>query len=552
MHWPREAVKAVRANPAPSSAVEQVARAMRGTASIPALVLGFLTLGCSNELSSEGHAFDAPTEAGGSGPSARASLAARIPPQAVGVASARHRALIGLPNANAEPKETPKEPEPDAGSQAKAEQLIKDLFKADYAKRRRTDVQELATKLLQQGIETKEDPAVRYVLLREARELAVQAADAMTALRAVDEMAKWYAVDALDLKISVLEKIGRLAGTAASAKTLVDHALDSVEDAVMTDAFDAAARLLKFAEGAARKTKSLSLVTSIQGRMKELEQLRKEHEAVKPAMDALTKAPADPVASLALGKYLCFSKGDWELGLPLLAQSNDAKLKDLAERDLAEPTEPQEQADLGDVWWELASAERGPGKLQMQLRAFYWYRQSRPKLTGVGKVKVEKVMRLMPVVYLADLPEVEAQIGPWKLGRGTLGDAVQTKIKVDGSPSPNGLGMHPPGRGGASVTYRLGRGAYYFQGGVAINDTSAGAGSPITFQVFGDGRQLWTSTPMQAPRKKQDFAISIAGVDALELRVLCVDDASGAYAVWIEPILIKTPSLVRYKPKPIR
>ncbi|MBI3877243.1 MAG: hypothetical protein HY300_15015, partial [Verrucomicrobia bacterium] len=44
----------------------------------------------------------------------------------------------------------------------------------------------------------------------------------------------------------------------------------------------------------------------------------------------LAITPDDPGANLAVGQFLCFVKGDWESGLPLLAKSDDNVLKTLA------------------------------------------------------------------------------------------------------------------------------------------------------------------------------------------------------------------------------
>ena len=44
--------------------------------------------------------------------------------------------------------------------------------------------------------------------------------------------------------------------------------------------------------------------------------------------------PGDTAAHLALGRYFCLVKGDWEAGLPHLAQGDDPDLKALAEEDL--------------------------------------------------------------------------------------------------------------------------------------------------------------------------------------------------------------------------
>jgi hypothetical protein len=67
------------------------------------------------------------------------------------------------------------------------------------------------------------------------------------------------------------------------------------------------------------------------------------------------------------------------------------------------------------------------------------------------------------------------------------------------------------------------------------NDTSLGANVPITFLVFGDGKQLWASKPVKAPRELQTRQVSVAGGDVLELRVTCAGAFYDAHAVWYEP-----------------
>src|SRR5687768_14301876 len=57
----------------------------------------------------------------------------------------------------------------------KVEATVKDLFRAEYAKTRAADRLALSNKLYGQAGETKNDPAAKYVLLREARDLAARA-----------------------------------------------------------------------------------------------------------------------------------------------------------------------------------------------------------------------------------------------------------------------------------------------------------------------------------------------------------------------------------------
>jgi len=95
-------------------------------------------------------------------------------------------------------------PAPDAAAQAAAEKLIRNLFEDDFARKKPAEQLALSTKLLDQAKETKDDPAARFVLLREARDLAVQAGDVVQALRIVDVLAREFDVSAPAFKTAVL------------------------------------------------------------------------------------------------------------------------------------------------------------------------------------------------------------------------------------------------------------------------------------------------------------------------------------------------------------
>lgn len=95
---------------------------------------------------------------------------------------------------------------------------------------------------------------------------------------------------------------------------------------------------------------------------------------------------------------MCLMKGDWEKGLPMLAMGGDAKLKAPTAKDLAEPKEAAAQVEVGDAWWDLAEAEKGPAKSNLQKRALHWYRLALPNLAGLNKTRVEKRVALFPGV----------------------------------------------------------------------------------------------------------------------------------------------------------
>lgn len=147
-------------------------------------------------------------------------------------------------------------------------------------------------------------------------------------------------------------------------------------------------------------------------------------------------------------------------------------------------------------------------------------------------------------IYLKDMKEFEVKRGPWDFGKSHVGNPAQDPIKVKGVPSLNGLGMHPPSLGSAFVRYALGQKAKTFEGAVAFNDTNERAGpSPVTFIIWGDGKELWRSDVLKARGEKQEFSVDVRTVDVLQLEVNAAGSSFGSHAVWIEPrVLTEVPA----------
>ena len=297
---------------------------------------------------------------------------------------------IPTPPPNPPPVVAKKTPVPDEAKQAAADKLIRDLFKKDFlAARKPADKQTLAAKLMQQAEETKDDPAARFMLLREARDLAAQAGDVAVALSAAEETIRIYEVEPVALKLATLTAVSRGVATAPANKELVDVTLLVLDEVLAADDFDTAGKLLALAEPAARSAMSAALASKVQGRVKDLADLKKESEAVQAAADTLRQKPNDPLANVVTGKYLAFRKGKWDEGLPKLARGDDA-VAELARKDLAAPKEAAAQAELGDGWWSLAEALHGGAEIVVKGRADFWYQKALPDLTGLTQTRVEK------------------------------------------------------------------------------------------------------------------------------------------------------------------
>jgi hypothetical protein len=325
-----------------------------------------------------------------------------------------------------------KDPPPDAAKQSEAEKVIKEVYRADYAKVKPVERAALAGKLVQKAVETKDDSVGRFVLLREARELATGAADIPTALLAIGHLDEWYAVDALDMKFTALSRIGSSPLSPALSKILAEKCNEAFDEALVQDKYDTAGRLQSLAETAAKRVQSPALQKEIQARGKELADAQKDAPRVKAAADTLKTKPDDPEANLTLGKHLCFRKGDWDKGLPMLAAGGDAALQSLAKKDLAKPDEAPGQVEVADAWWDRGDAAGGTAKAHMQQRAAAWYRQAKPSLTGLSLEKVDKRLKESEQASIPVKVPTTLSAGELRRYLGNKGPVYVAGISADG------------------------------------------------------------------------------------------------------------------------
>jgi hypothetical protein len=282
-------------------------------------------------------------------------------------------------------------PVPDAGVLKEKEKLVREVFKTDYAKKAPGDRIALAKKLLQQAVETKDDPGAQYIMLREAADLAAQSGDAATAVQAVGTLAGSFEVDGPRLKLGVLSTLAQEAKTPESAKAAAEQYLKLVDEAAASDDFDIAEKAAAAAVPAARKAKDVALTVRADAKIREAADLKARGARVKAARETLLANPDDPAANLELGQFECFTRGNWDVGLPLLAKGSNEDLKALAQKDLARPDGVQEQVDLGDAWKDRSDKESA-GKQKLRERAVHWYEQAYPRTSGLLKLKLEKAI----------------------------------------------------------------------------------------------------------------------------------------------------------------
>ena len=140
---------------------------------------------------------------------------------------------------------------------------------------------------------------------------------------------------------------------------MLDAALCIAGQGAGLDDFDNALPLGQTAEAAAKKLKSVPLVSAVRKRNEGVIALHAEFAKIKPFLDDVGQNPQDAKANLAVGKYHAFIRGNWEKGLPLLARGGDGSLSKLAALDLSDPKSAKQVADIANGWLARATALRG-------------------------------------------------------------------------------------------------------------------------------------------------------------------------------------------------
>ena len=171
---------------------------------------------------------------------------------------------VAIARAADEPTATPTAPTisepPDEAAQKNAAKLIRDLFgnQIDAAK---TNIakDELAKKLLQQGIDSKADPAGQFVLYKMARDLAVAVGDPAVALQSVDETDRAFRIDSYTMRQETLAALAKTAINPIQSRALADAAWTALDEALAADNFDVAKLLATQGVAAAKRGKDIDM-----------------------------------------------------------------------------------------------------------------------------------------------------------------------------------------------------------------------------------------------------------------------------------------------------
>jgi hypothetical protein len=160
---------------------------------------------------------------------------------------------------------------PDKDSLAKAEKKVREEMDAAFAEAKSASKKsELARKLIDQG-DSIDDPARRFVMWREARDLAAEAGQPAILFQAVDHLAGQFRIDPLDMKADALANSPPK--TTTVGRTINEAALKLAEEALAANRPALAKRFLQIALTAAKASSSVELMRRTQQRAKEVQDM---------------------------------------------------------------------------------------------------------------------------------------------------------------------------------------------------------------------------------------------------------------------------------------
>jgi WD40 repeat protein len=295
---------------------------------------------------------------------------------------------------------------------------VHDNFKAEYAKKSVADKVALAEKLLQLAAETKDDPAARYVLCCEARDLGAASGKWSIVADAFEQLDAGFKVDLLPQREAALQTLVLVKGlNKETAIEATEAALQGIADAVAADKLPLANGFAAAATRASANSLSVPHINLVKKADAELKIINQEADAARKARELLKTAPDDPAANLAVGRYDALRRHEWDSALAVLAKGGDGELPALARKEIAAPTDGPGQQKIADEWWALAEKEKDSAWLRtaLQDRAAHWYRRAASQVTGLTLVLVHERLKA-----------IEEAPSPFHLGSGGASAAVRT------------------------------------------------------------------------------------------------------------------------------
>ncbi|MEM8666515.1 MAG: DUF1559 domain-containing protein [Planctomycetota bacterium] len=275
-----------------------------------------------------------------------------------------------------------REPVPTSGQIAAVQSRFRQVF-ADRLKDldKDSDRKELASEMLDRAAEMTGDPVGAYALQTAAMRLAIEAGGIGELIRGIDQRVVRFEVDAFEENMTWLLDFGY--GVRERDVETIDgmdyakRAIHVIYAAIYDDEYIKANSLARYSFRLIDQERDEDLPKNITKLKGLLGQAQRDFDEASKSLAAYRLDPNNGEAAADVGRFLCFIKGDWERGLPLLTEGGPEVLQDIASLDLKGASDSSNQVAIGDAWWDLSEKARTSVYRQAARdRAALWYKQA--------------------------------------------------------------------------------------------------------------------------------------------------------------------------------
>ena len=289
-----------------------------------------------------------------------------------------------------------REPVPIAGDVAKAQSKLREIYLAKIAEAKSDDDKaELADEMIESSKTMSEDAAGAYALQSAAIRLCSNAGELEPIIQTIDLRVERFEVDAYEENVSALLKFAesntRRDPSELDGDAFLDRAVPVIFAAIADDDYMRASALARHAYRMMDQEPDDEIMKSLNRLRVLLSSAQREYDKAAASLANYRDDPEQVDDAAAFGRFLCFIKGDWDTGLPLMILGGPKSLRDVANRDLVGAKSSTNEVAIGDDWWRLAEGTRnGVYRQALQDRASYWYKSAFPVMPeSLDKIHVK-------------------------------------------------------------------------------------------------------------------------------------------------------------------
>ncbi len=286
---------------------------------------------------------------------------------------------------------------------------------------------QLAKELLEEGRKMTEDATGGYAVLQAARNLALGGGDFDTLMAATDAIVDRYEVEPVRERVSAFKSYEKVItvprNSAPQAGSFVVVGLQLMLASLDRDDYVSADAIADLLNTYARRN-SISGITQkeMSALRTRVQKARGDFGRISALLQAGYDRDTDDKAAAKVGEYLCYIKGDWSAGLPLLARG-DGKAANLAKLESDIDQNLDAYVHVANGWYTLGeTASDELIKSGAYARALLWYQHIQPHLDGtVEKLEVSVRLKAISGTYISlydNVRELLNRIAPAGNGGG--------------------------------------------------------------------------------------------------------------------------------------